>query len=180
MDLLYQCNFRNRLRAPIAQAFVVTFALLSSFSPGVPLRANVPLWARISCLGPASATPHFNQALGSEIWAQRAGCTRAPFIWFQSSLRPRMWLRGHSFSRHWGEEGGGLICLEKCERVCLPVCCAAFIWWSSSGMDKRIHLNRLELRHSQVSWQAFYVVEAILCSMVRKDNIDSTDSKNLL
>lgn len=67
-----------------------------SSSPRVSLRAG------ISCLGPASTAPHFNQALGSEIWARRAGCTRAPFIWFQSSLRPRMWPRGHSFSRHWG------------------------------------------------------------------------------
>lgn len=113
---IYFINFGNRLCfikktllrhcEPIAQAFLVTFALVSSFSPGVSLRANVPLWAPMSCHGPASATPRFNQALGSEIWAWRAGCTRAPFIWFQSSLRPRMWLRGHSFSRRWGGRWG--------------------------------------------------------------------------
>lgn len=92
----------NRVQCePIAESLVVTFALFPS-SPGVSLQANVLLRAGISCLGPASAAPRFNQALGSEIWAWRAGCTRAPFIWFQSSLRPRMWPRGHSFSRHWG------------------------------------------------------------------------------
>lgn len=104
---------------------------VSSSSPRVSLQANVLLRAGISCLGPASAAPCFNQALGSEIWAWRAGCTRAPFIWFQSSLRPRMWPRGHSFSRHWGvgvgrsgaeqHKGQAYLFGGACLRVCFCI-----------------------------------------------------------
>lgn len=167
---IYFINFRNRLCfikktllrqcEPIAQAFVLTFALVCYYSPRVSLRANVPLWAPISCLGPASATPRFNRALGSEIWAWQAGCTRAPFIWFQSSLRPRMWLRGHSFFRHWGG-GVGDVFVWRSVKECVCMC-AAFIWSSSSGMDKGIHSNHLELRHAQASWQAFNKFKCLL------------------
>ncbi len=103
------------------------------------------LRAGISCLGLACAAPRFNQALGSEIWAWRAGCTQAPFIWFQSSLRPRMWPRGHSFSRHWGggwEEvvlsstKGRHICLEEC--VCVQTGLTNFGYFGKAATFKML------------------------------------------
>lgn len=97
-----------------------------SSSQRASLQANVLLQAGISCLGPASAAPRFNQTLGSEIWAWQAGRTRAPFIWFQSSLRPRMWPRGHSFARRWG--GGReevVLSSTKGRRICLEECVCA-------------------------------------------------------
>lgn len=127
-----------------------------SSSPGVSLQANVLLRTGISCHGPASAAPRFNQALGSEIWAWRAGCTQAPFIWFQSSLRPRMWPRGHSFSRHWGggevalsSTKGRHICLEECVFVCVCIIVKKHaemdsLWllqWLMHGARQHIRLN---------------------------------------
>lgn len=48
---------------------------------------------------------------------------QAPFIWFQSSLRPRMWPCGHSFSRR----GGGKTWCWEAQRAGLFICACVFV-----------------------------------------------------
>lgn len=80
-----------RLRRQIRETAGLPFTLLSHW-------AHALLWALSSQPWPNELRISFNQALGSEIWAWRACCTKVPFIWFQSPLHPWMWPCGNSLS----------------------------------------------------------------------------------